>query len=37
MNQPLDDHALDQIFRTARTFNEWLDKPVTDDTLTASV
>jgi 3-hydroxypropanoate dehydrogenase len=33
MNKPLDDQALDQIFRTARTHNAWLDKPVTDDTL----
>jgi 3-hydroxypropanoate dehydrogenase len=33
MNKPLDDHALDQIFRTARTYSAWLDKPVTDDTL----
>ncbi|MEK6335456.1 MAG: malonic semialdehyde reductase [Acidobacteriota bacterium] len=33
MNQPLDDQALDQIFRTARTFSAWLDKPVTEETL----
>ena len=33
MNQSLDDHALDQIFRTARTHGAWLDKSVTDDTL----
>jgi 3-hydroxypropanoate dehydrogenase len=33
MNQPLDDQALDQIFRTARTYTAWLDKPVTDETL----
>jgi 3-hydroxypropanoate dehydrogenase len=33
MNQPLDDQALDQIFRTARSHNEWLDKPVSDETL----
>jgi 3-hydroxypropanoate dehydrogenase len=33
MNQPLDDQALDQIFRTARTHTAWLDKPVTDQTL----
>lgn len=33
MNQPLDDQALDQIFRTARTHTAWLDKPVTDETL----
>ena len=29
----LPDSALDQIFRTARTHNVWLDKPVTDDQL----
>jgi 3-hydroxypropanoate dehydrogenase len=33
MNQPLDNQALDQIFRTARTYSAWLDKPVTDDML----
>ena len=33
MNKPLDDHALDQIFRTARTHGDWLDQPVTDETL----
>lgn len=33
MSQPLDDQALDQIFRTARTHTAWLDKPVTDETL----
>lgn len=33
MHQPLNDEALDQIFRTARTYNGWLDKPVTDHTL----
>jgi 3-hydroxypropanoate dehydrogenase len=33
MNQPLDDQALDQIFRTARSHNAWLDKPVSDETL----
>jgi len=33
MNKPLDDQALDQIFRTARTYGAWLDKPVTDNTL----
>src|SRR6266849_3042462 len=27
------DKALDRIFRTARTHNVWLDKPVTDDQL----
>jgi 3-hydroxypropanoate dehydrogenase len=29
MPQPLDDAALDQLFRTARTYNGYLDKPVT--------
>jgi 3-hydroxypropanoate dehydrogenase len=29
----LNDAALDQLFRTARTHNAWLDKPVTDDQL----
>jgi len=29
----LSDNALDRIFRTARTHNGWLDKPVTDDQL----
>jgi 3-hydroxypropanoate dehydrogenase len=28
MTQPLNDEALDQLFRTARTFNSYLDKPV---------
>lgn len=31
MNEPLDDPALDQIFRTARTYSAWLDKPVSDE------
>jgi len=31
----LNDAALDQLFRTARTHNGWLDKPVTDDQLRA--
>jgi len=35
MNHPLDDAALDQLFRHARTHNAWLDQPVTDDTLRA--
>jgi 3-hydroxypropanoate dehydrogenase len=30
---PLDDAALDQLFRTARTHSFWLPKPVPDDTL----
>lgn len=29
----LDDVALDTLFRTARTYNEWLDKPVPADLL----
>jgi len=29
MSQPLDAAALDQLFRTARTYNGYLDKPVT--------
>ena len=33
MNKVLNDEALDQIFRNARTHNAWLDKPVTDETL----
>lgn len=31
----LDDKALDLIFRSARTHNVWLDRPVTDDQLRA--
>lgn len=31
----LDDTALDQLFRNARTHNGWLPKPVTDDELRA--
>jgi 3-hydroxypropanoate dehydrogenase len=34
---PLDDDALDQLFRSARTFSHWLDKPVTEATLRAVV
>lgn len=30
MSQPLDDAALDQVFRTARTYNGYLDKPVSE-------
>jgi 3-hydroxypropanoate dehydrogenase len=33
MTTPLDDHALDVLFRKARTHNVWLDKPVSDDVL----
>jgi 3-hydroxypropanoate dehydrogenase len=29
----LSDAALDQLFRTARSFPYWLEKPVSDDTL----
>jgi 3-hydroxypropanoate dehydrogenase len=32
---PLNDAALDQLFRTARTYNGYLDKPVSNDQLTA--
>jgi 3-hydroxypropanoate dehydrogenase len=28
MTTPLPDHALDQLFRSARTFNGWTDRPV---------
>ena len=30
---PLDDRALDQLFRAARTQNKWQDRPVPDDKL----
>ena len=33
MKQPLNDDALDQLFRRARTYNAWLNKPVSDDIL----
>lgn len=33
MKQPLNDEALDQIFREARTYNAWQDRPVGDDLL----
>ena len=33
--EPLDDKALRQVFTEARTFNAWLDKPVTDTELKA--
>jgi nitroreductase len=32
---PLGEAALDQIFREARTYNGWLDRPVSDDQLRA--
>ena len=35
MTTPLDDAALDQLFRTARSYNGYLDKPVDAATLTA--
>ncbi|MGX7952227.1 malonic semialdehyde reductase [Tsuneonella sp. HG249] len=33
--RPLADQALDQIFREARTYNGWLDRPVTDEQIEA--
>lgn len=33
MNAPLDDGALDQLFRTARTFNGYTDQPVSTEQL----
>ena len=33
MNHPLNDEALDVLFRGARTHSAWLDRPVNDDTL----
>lgn len=33
MSKPLDDAALDQLFRTARTYNGFLDKPVSPEQL----
>jgi len=33
MNHPLTDDALDQLFRQARTYGAWIDRPVTDETL----
>ncbi len=35
MSQPLESAALDQLFRTARTYNGYLDKPVSPDQMTA--
>jgi len=35
MAEPLSDAALDQLFRTARTYNGYLDKPVTTEQLHA--
>ncbi len=34
-DRPLPDEALDQIFREARSYNGWLDKPVSDEQLHA--
>src|SRR5580765_722215 len=33
MGQPIDDKALDTLFREARTYTTWQPKPVTDETL----
>ncbi len=33
MGTPLDDEALDTIFRKARSYNAWQDRPVDDETL----
>jgi 3-hydroxypropanoate dehydrogenase len=33
MSDRIDAHALDQLFFEARTHNEWLDRPVSDDLL----
>lgn len=35
MTQPLSDAALDQLFRTARTYNGYLDRPVSEEQLHA--
>ena len=35
MTQPLADSALDQLFRTARTYNGYRDQPVTPEQLEA--
>ena len=35
LSQPLSDAALDQLFRTARTYNGYLDKPVSTEQLHA--
>lgn len=35
VNQPLNDDALDQLFRTARTYNGYLDTPVSNEQLEA--
>jgi 3-hydroxypropanoate dehydrogenase len=33
VNHSLTDEALDRLFRKARTYNAWLDRPVSDETL----
>ncbi len=33
MSQPVDGRAHDQLFLSARTYNGWLDRPVSDETL----
>src|SRR5436305_7224669 len=33
MGKPVDEAALDTVFREARTFSKWLSRPVSDDTL----
>lgn len=35
MSEPLSDSALDQLFRTARTYNGYLDRPVSENQLRA--
>ena len=35
MSEPLSDAALDQLFRTARTYNGYVDKPVSEEQLHA--
>lgn len=35
MSEPLSDQALDQLFRTARTYNGYTDQPVSEDQLHA--
>lgn len=34
---PLNDHVLDQLFREARTFNAWQDRPVSDELLAEAI
>jgi 3-hydroxypropanoate dehydrogenase len=35
MAEPLSDSALDQLFRSARSYNGWLDKDVSEEQLRA--